>query len=200
MRQPSITKIHLKITYMKFHSNFPGANELNPNHWPDRWSCDPRSRQNGFSQRHQALLISKVSNGIPYMDLYSQYRNFEWSNVSHHYLIVITICIAIVNFINPQLPGHYVFESSVGALSSPSIWIFSVHLLPNVRPFDISNKKICFKNWNEISATLPRDQWVAHISSFIFTITLQWRHNEYDGVSIHQPHDCLFNRLFKRRS
>ena len=26
--QPSITKISLKITYLKFHSNFPGANEL----------------------------------------------------------------------------------------------------------------------------------------------------------------------------
>ena len=28
MPQPSITKIHLKITYLKFHSNSPGANEL----------------------------------------------------------------------------------------------------------------------------------------------------------------------------
>ena len=28
MPQPSITKIGLKITYIKFHSNFPGANEL----------------------------------------------------------------------------------------------------------------------------------------------------------------------------
>ena len=28
MPQPVITKIHLKITYLKFHSNFPGANEL----------------------------------------------------------------------------------------------------------------------------------------------------------------------------
>ena len=28
MPQPSIPKIHLKITYSKFHSNFPGANEL----------------------------------------------------------------------------------------------------------------------------------------------------------------------------
>ena len=27
MPQPSITKIYLKITYLKFHSNFPGANE-----------------------------------------------------------------------------------------------------------------------------------------------------------------------------
>ena len=26
---------------------------------------------------------------------------------------------------------------------------------------------------------------------------LQWRHNERDGVSNHQPHDCLLNRLFK---
>ena len=29
---------------------------------------------------------------------------------------------------------------------------------------------------------------------------LQWRHNECDDVSNHQPHDCLLNRLFRRRS
>ena len=28
-------------------------------------------------------------------------------------------------------------------------------------------------------------------------IKLQWRHNERDDVSDHQPHDCLLNRLFK---
>ena len=28
---------------------------------------------------------------------------------------------------------------------------------------------------------------------------LQWRHNDHDGVSNHQPHDCLLNRLFRRR-
>ena len=27
--------------------------------------------------------------------------------------------------------------------------------------------------------------------------SLQWRHNEHDGVSNHQPHDCLLNRLFR---
>ena len=31
-------------------------------------------------------------------------------------------------------------------------------------------------------------------------ITLQWHHNECNGVSNHQPHDCLPNRLFRRRS
>ena len=30
--------------------------------------------------------------------------------------------------------------------------------------------------------------------------TLQWRHNGRDSVSNHQPHDCLLNRLFRRRS
>ena len=29
---------------------------------------------------------------------------------------------------------------------------------------------------------------------------LQWRHNRRDSVSNHQPHDCLLNRLFRRRS
>ena len=31
-------------------------------------------------------------------------------------------------------------------------------------------------------------------------ITWQWRHNERDGVSNHQSHDCLLNRLFRRRT
>ena len=30
--------------------------------------------------------------------------------------------------------------------------------------------------------------------------TLRWRHNDLDGVSNHQPHDCLLNRLFGRIS
>ena len=29
---------------------------------------------------------------------------------------------------------------------------------------------------------------------------LQWRHNDHDGVSNHEPYDCLLNRLFRRRS
>ena len=30
--------------------------------------------------------------------------------------------------------------------------------------------------------------------------SLPWRHNGRDSVSNHQPHDCLLNRLFRRRS
>ena len=41
---------------------------------------------------------------------------------------------------------------------------------------------------------LQRRQW-NHIK-----FSLQWRHNGHDGVSNHQPHGCLLNRLFRRRS
>ena len=30
--------------------------------------------------------------------------------------------------------------------------------------------------------------------------TFHWRHNDQDGVSNHQPHDCSLNCLFRRRS
>ena len=39
-------------------------------------------------------------------------------------------------------------------------------------------------------------QWVRGCSGD----TLQWRHNERDGVSNHQHLDCLLKRLFRRRS
>ena len=34
----------------------------------------------------------------------------------------------------------------------------------------------------------------------IISFSLQWRHNGRDSVSNHQPHGCLLNRLFRRRS
>ena len=43
---------------------------------------------------------------------------------------------------------------------------------------------------------------VCHLC-YIFTYTtrtLRWRHNDHDSVSNHQPHGCLLNRLFRRRS
>ena len=49
---------------------------------------------------------------------------------------------------------------------------------------------------------------MASISHTVFTRsccalcrrTLRWRHNDCDGVSNHQPHDCLLKRLFRRIS
>ena len=37
-------------------------------------------------------------------------------------------------------------------------------------------------------------------SQYTFVFPLKWRHNWHCSVSNHQPHDCLLNRLFRRRS
>ena len=43
-------------------------------------------------------------------------------------------------------------------------------------------------------------RFLIHWHGTKWPISLQWRHNERDGVSKHQPHDCLLNSLFRRRS
>ena len=41
------------------------------------------------------------------------------------------------------------------------------------------------------------DETTGRVTAFA---SLQWRRNGCDGVSNHQPYDCLLNRLFRRRS
>ena len=64
--------------------------------------------------------------------------------------------------------------------------------------------QIKWKNIRYSSFKTNKDTYVLTISGFhVFikhTPTLQWRHYEYDGVSNHQPRDCLLNRLFMHRS
>ena len=58
-------------------------------------------------------------------------------------------------------------------------------------------------NWGMISMY---NAWVMNcFQSMIYAAehwlcSLRWRHNGRDRVSNHQPHDCLLNCLFRRRS
>ena len=54
------------------------------------------------------------------------------------------------------------------------------------------------KKWcnTPIKRTRPKSHHVPYCSH----TSLLWRHNECAGVSNHQRHDCLLNRLFRRRS
>ena len=38
------------------------------------------------------------------------------------------------------------------------------------------------------------------LSHWLMVRPFHWCHNDHDGVSNHQPHGCLLNRLFRRRS
>ena len=61
--------------------------------------------------------------------------------------------------------------------------VSSVHTRRN---YKISHKKLRRRHF----ATIARQLYAS----------LQWRHNKHDGVSNHQPRDCLFSRLFRSRS
>ena len=59
-----------------------------------------------------------------------------------------------------------------------------------------------FVNHWFLSAKTLRCWCVLHDNSnqWNYKLFLRWRHNGRDGVTNHQPHDCLLNRLFGRRS
>ena len=57
--------------------------------------------------------------------------------------------------------------------------------------------------WIPCTLCRPCNEVLDHIYSQLRGISyyaLQWRHNERDGISDHQPHDCLLNRLFRHKS
>ena len=49
--------------------------------------------------------------------------------------------------------------------------------------------------WNDISRMI-----LSLLTEHLFVASLHWCHNDHDGVSNHQPHHCLLNRLFRRIS
>ena len=86
---------------------------------------------------------------------------------------------------------------------TPPVWLtFNVYDCNEFSPqvinciIDIEiNIQLCLVMLSAQSLTF---RW--YLISQIDIYSLQWRHNERDGVSNHQLHDCLLNRLFRRRS
>ena len=54
--------------------------------------------------------------------------------------------------------------------------------------------------WEQYVFSIEFDLWCKFGSQIDPRSPLLWRHNGHDGVSNHQPNDCLLNRLFTRRS
>ena len=60
----------------------------------------------------------------------------------------------------------------------------------------LSNTPQSFISVREWTREKQRNRWVCQP----LPIPLLWRRNGSDSVLNHQPHDCLLNRLFRRRS
>ena len=57
----------------------------------------------------------------------------------------------------------------------------------------------CQSWWCHENPFMGTQHWIEGTVTFDIN-SLQWRHNGHDGISNHQPHDCLLNCLFRRRS
>ena len=71
------------------------------------------------------------------------------------------------------------------------LWIVNHCILTSCRHYYWGTPDICRPAFMMASDDLPPNMRQS---------TLQWSHNERDGVSNHQPHDYLLNRLFRHKS
>ena len=94
--------------------------------------------------------------------------------------------------IRPRHPYTYT-ECTVthwGLVTQICIYEVTLHLCRKRRGASSAQSHYLNKCWHIAS-------WAVRVIS---DSTLQWRHNDCDGVSNHLRFDCLFNRLFKRGS
>ena len=56
------------------------------------------------------------------------------------------------------------------------------------------------KHWYHCNQYQHSWLWQHSSQWWLVAWSLHWRHNGRDSVSNHQPHDCILNRLFRRRS
>ena len=56
------------------------------------------------------------------------------------------------------------------------------------------NSTVCLTAYQANTKVTPEYSTLLVLCGGNHRSTLQWRHNEPDGVSNHQPHDCLLNR------
>ena len=74
------------------------------------------------------------------------------------------------------------------------IWGHSFHNTRNPPIWPVSP----IQNWTRVTRWTPKDPTAARITGSLFGTTLQWHHNEHDGVWNHRRLDCLFRRRSKK--
>ena len=92
-------------------------------------------------------------------------------------------------FITHWLQMHSLFVSWDNGYQQDIIWC---SIATSLRTLDKSKR---------IMTVTTSRATMSHICKYSLSmLSVRWHHNGRDGVSNHQPHDCLLNRIFKRRS
>ena len=122
-----------------------------------------------------------------------------WNEMSSFDEILITGCTGSCHFDNFQCSQWLKFHQNqyiyVSVMYPPITLItFSI--------FSLLRGRWWFSLLSDATLTNKGSHTNAPVIDYITKTKelLQWRHNGRDSVSNHQPHDCLLNRLFRRRS
>ena len=108
----------------------------------------------------------------------------------------------IITF-GPGIPGDHSRLSHKGVVAPLLYTVILILILRNLILqvlviFCLSFIPVCATIANMVQThvhELPYNTAWLHI-----WLSLRWRHNDHAGVSNHQPHGCLLNRLFRRKS
>ena len=84
--------------------------------------------------------------------------------------------------------------------SSPTLHVVSLQNRNHIYHFHQMHLYIFLDIWCDCSIYKYVYIYMYIHVAYGFVCPLQWRHNDQDGVSNHQPHGCLLKPLFKRRS
>ena len=135
----------------------------------------------------QTLLTNHLSAGD------ESYGNMHWAETD---LITINLAKQSTSVFSYQL----LWIKKMSYVSRPSVftnrsWVASCKI--NSQP--VNEPRFSSTMHFQLSiAQLRWQKWFC--DEMLFCVSLLWRQNERDGVSIHQPYDCLINRLFCTRS
>ena len=156
-------------------------------------------------QRYRKFAELIHSKWIPNIS-YSTFVNVERRHRYYPYYISISI-LGILNFpdyvYNNQWKSNVVARGLFGKMIDRCSDALTLLRLM---------KKICIREIYNAGSSLDiilleikQNLWyssytITEMEASYVRFSLQWRHNGRDGVSDHQPYDCLLNRLFRSRS
>ena len=85
------------------------------------------------------------------------------------------------------------------------LWSYNQHSIDFYDIFSrfshwVARQSYDWYNWSNVSKVTLKMGKNGAVTNNKTRIALLWCHNGRDGVSNHQPHQCLLNRLFRRRS
>ena len=145
-----------------------------------------------------------ISGGQLYNHWFSLEFGYKWACKTIEFITKIAKTKLVKCMKNWSMIGFVILTGQVFSLFSfRTILLFYIVIFN----FPLSESWFCtlfigkkYGSWFEHQRVLLMVRILALICSHVIRHSLQWRHNGHDSVSNHQPHDCLLNRLFRRRS